>query len=187
MTDPIDSIEWVDASTLDPNDYNPNRVHKAELRLLEHSLLSTGWIQPLLVGNDSLIIDGFHRWMLSTRSKAVMERWKGKVPVARLDLDRGKSMLLTIRINRAKGTHVAVEMSRIVHELLEVHGYAVDELARELGATKAEIDLLSQDGVFQAAKIADWAYSPAWYPAATKADEPEPELPDEQEAVSGAV
>lgn len=162
--DPVDNIRWVPADTLDPNAWNPNRVHLAELRLLERSLLSTGWLQPLLVNPDRLIIDGFHRWRLSQDSDAVRSRWKGRCPVAVLDVDKPTAMLMTIRINRAKGTHVAVEMSTIVRELLEEHGISRDQVAAEIGGTKEEVELLAQDGVFAARGIAKWAYSPAWYP-----------------------
>lgn len=164
--DPINAIRWIPADTLDPNTWNPNRVHSAELRLLERSLLSTGWLQPLLVNPERLIIDGFHRWRLSQDSKAVRARWKGRVPVAVLDVDRPTAMLMTIRINRAKGTHVAVEMSEIVRELIEVHGMDRKLIAAEIGGTKDEVDLLAQDGVFAAKGIKDWAYSAAWYPKA---------------------
>lgn len=162
--DPVDSIRWVPADTLDPNTWNPNRVHLAELRLLERSLLSTGWLQPLLVNPDRLIIDGFHRWRISQDSKAVSTRWSGRVPVAVLDVDRPTAMLMTIRINRAKGTHVAVEMSAIVRELIDTFGVDRGVIAREIGGTKEEVDLLAQTGVFSAKKIKDWAYSKAWYP-----------------------
>ena len=164
--EPVDNIRWVPADTLDPNTWNPNRVHSAELRLLERSLLSTGWLQPLLVNPDRLIIDGFHRWRLSQDSKAVRSRWKGKVPVAVLDVDRPTAMLMTIRINRAKGTHVAVEMSAIVRELLEDHGVSRETIAAEIGGTKDEVDLLAQESVFTAKNINKWAYSKAWYPKA---------------------
>lgn len=183
---PIDQVEWRAAAELDANSYNPNRVHKAEARLLELSLVTTGWIQPILANPDGLIIDGFHRWRLAQDSAAVgalSEPWHphAYVPVVTLELDRGEAMLMTIRINRAKGTHVAVEMSKIVHELLEVHGYAKDEVARQIGATKAEVELLAQDGVFQAANIKDWKYSPAWYPKEVPAGSAEAELTDEPE------
>ncbi|MFD1145956.1 ParB N-terminal domain-containing protein [Saccharothrix hoggarensis] len=163
--DPLSHIQWVATGRLDPNAWNPNRVHKAELRLLEKSLLVTGWIQPLLVNPDALIIDGFHRWRLAQDSKRVKERWGGRVPVAVLDLDRPQAMMQTIRINRAKGTHVAVSMSEIVRELIGEHGYDPQQIAAEIGATRDEVDLLAQDGVFAVKGIADWAYSPAWYPA----------------------
>lgn len=165
---PIDHIQWVPSDTLDPNAWNPNRVHKPELRLLERSLLKTGWVQPLLVNPDRLIIDGFHRWRLSQDSKEVHKRWKGRVPVAVLDVDKPTAMLMTIRINRAKGSHAAVEMSLIVRDLLENHHMDPDEIAAEIGGTRAEVDLLAQDGVFTARDIPNWAYSPAWYPQRTQ-------------------
>lgn len=162
--DPVDSIQWVQSDTLHANAWNPNRVHLAELRLLERSLLSTGWLQPLLVNPERLIIDGFHRWRLSQDSEGVRARWRGRVPVAVLDLDRAEAMLTTIRINRAKGTHVAVEMSAIVRELIAEHGYDRQQIADAIGGTVAEVDLLNQQDVFAAKGIAKWAYSQAWYP-----------------------
>jgi ParB-like chromosome segregation protein Spo0J len=162
--DPLDHLQWVPAVNLDGNSWNPNRVHKAEYRLLEHSLLSTRWIQPLLVTPQALIIDGYHRWRLSQDSAKVKARWGGLVPVAVLDVDRPTAMLMTIRINRAKGSHVAVNMSAIVRELIAEHAFDPQEIAREMGATLDEVELLAQDGVFAVKGIADWAYSPAWYP-----------------------
>ncbi len=163
-TDPIDAIVWVDADQLDANSWNPNRVHKPELRLLERSILATGWLQPILVNPDGLVIDGFHRWRLSQDSKAIRARWGGRVPVAVLDVDRPTAMLMTIRINRAKGTHVAVSMSAIVRELLQDHGLDPKHVAAEMGATLDEVNLLAQEGVFAVKGIAGWAYSQAWYP-----------------------
>ena len=165
MTDPINSIVWMDAADLSANHWNPNRVHRQELRLLAHSLLTTGWIQPILANRNLIIIDGFHRWRLSQDNKAVVKRWDGQVPVAILDVDDAQAMAITVRINRAKGTHVAVEMHSLVTALLEEHGWTVEEVAKEIGATKDEVELLSRDGVFEAKGISQWAYSKAWYPA----------------------
>jgi ParB-like chromosome segregation protein Spo0J len=162
--DPIDRIKWVEAATLHSNPWNPNRVHRRELALLEHSLLSTGWIQPVLVSRDGLVIDGFHRWRLSQDSPKVRAVYGGRVPVAVLDVDRPQAMLMTVRINRAKGTHVALDMSAIVRELLEVHHYRREDISREMGASLQEVDLLAQESVFKAKGIPDHRYSKAWYP-----------------------
>jgi ParB-like chromosome segregation protein Spo0J len=168
MNDPIDNIKWLKASELDGNDYNPNVVFTPELKLLERSLIKTGWVQPVLVSRDYIIIDGFHRWRLSQDSSAMKERYKGMLPCAILDIDKPTAMILTIRMNRAKGSHVAVQMSEIIHQLIDEHNLDPDEIAQEIGATKDEISLLYQDGVFKMKNIKDYKYSKAWYPAEVK-------------------
>lgn len=168
QNDPISRIEWRDAKSLKANDYNPNCVFTPELRLLERSILLTGFVQPVLITKDGTIIDGFHRAMLSRESTALRARYDGKVPCAVLDVPRDKAMILTIRMNRAKGTHVAVRMSEIVRELIDVHHCDPQEVAIEIGATKDEIELLYQDGVFKMKNIEGYRYSKAWYPAETR-------------------
>lgn len=165
MNDPISNIEWRDAASLNGNDYNPNVVFSPELRLLERSILLTGWVQPVLISTDGTVIDGFHRVMLSRESESLRKRYAGKVPCAVLDVTRDKAMILTIRMNRAKGTHVAVRMSEIVRELIDVHACDPQEVAIEIGATKEEIDLLYQEGVFKMKNIENYRWSKAWYPA----------------------
>ena len=134
-TEPISRIEWRDAATLNANDYNPNVVFSPEMALLERSLLLTGWVQPVLITKEGVIIDGFHRTTLSRVSKAMRERWNGTVPCAVLDVTRDQAMLLTIRMNRAKGSHVALRMSKIIHELIDVHHLDPAEIAVEIAPT----------------------------------------------------
>lgn len=164
MNHPIDNIEWVDPATLDPNDYNPNRVLRAELRLLEHSILQQGWIQPILVNDDGVIIDGYHRWGLALQSKAIRDAYGATVPVCRLPITRAEAMMLTVRINRAKGKHQAIDMSRIVTDLHAEHGLTLDEIAQGVGATPDELDMLLKQDVFEAKETENWTYTPAWYP-----------------------
>ena len=76
-------------------------------------------------------------------------------------------MLLTIRINRAKGSHIAFKMSSIVQELIDVHKLDPMEVAKEIGANRDEIDLLYKKGVFEAKDIKNYKYSKAWYPIET--------------------
>lgn len=164
MNDPINSIQWVDVDTLRANHYNPNVVMNQELTLLERSILKTGWVQPILANRSGTIIDGFHRWSLSRISERLRARYGGKVPVAYLDVTDDKAMILTIRMNRAKGTHIAVKMSAIVRELIDVHKLERDEIAGEIGATQDEVDLLYQEDVFKQRDIQNWQYSKAWVP-----------------------
>lgn len=166
--DPILNIQWIHASLLEANAWNPNVVFGPELKLLERSILSLGWIQPILINPDKIIIDGFHRWKLSKDSKNIFTKYDGACPCAIINVDRPTAMIMTIRINRAKGTHVAVRMSEIVRSLIDEHGMLPEEIAQELGATMDEINLLHQDGVFKMKNIKDYKYSSAWYPSDTR-------------------
>ena len=163
--DPINRWEWTFAGELDANDYNPNVVFTPELRLLERSIIRTGWVQPILAcAVDRKIIDGFHRWKLAQESAELVCRYALMVPVALVDVEPWEAMLLTVRMNRAKGTHVAVKMHALVRKLIDVHHLDRQQVAEELGAELGEVDLLYQEGVFQARNLADAPYSRAWVP-----------------------
>lgn len=167
MADPIDNIVWKAATDLHANDWNPNRVFTPELRLLELNLLTIGWVQPIIATPTGMIVDGFHRWRLSQDSDKVQARWAGQVPVAVLDLPDDEAMALTVRMNRAKGTHVSVHMHVLVARLLTEHGWEPERVGKAIGATRQEVDVLSRDGVFAIKRTKDWAYSNAWYPEET--------------------
>lgn len=164
---PISNVEWVDVDLLEANDYNPNVVFGNEFKLLKFSLLKQGWIQPVLVcrNNDKYtIIDGFHRSTLVKTDKEVREFTNGKIPVVVLDIDEAQRKCLTIRINRAKGSHVAVKMSDIIKSLINEHNMSIKDICKEIGATKDEVDLLMMDDVFKALDIENKEFSKAWYP-----------------------
>lgn len=167
MKHPIDNIQWIDVEKLRANDYNPNVVITPEFKLLKTSLLKSGWIQPILVcprGDGYEIIDGFHRSTLAKADADVRALTDGKVPCAVMDLSEPERMMLTVRINRAKGSHQAVKMHELVSKLLKEHGCSVKQVCEGIGATKAEVDLLATESVFKKLDIEAHAYSRAWEP-----------------------
>lgn len=163
--EPVEDIQWIDCDKLQANHYNPNRVMNAEMNLIEKSILRTGWIQPILVNKNFYIIDGFHRWTLSRLSSQLRERYNGKVPCAVLDVTDAEAMVITVRINRAKGTHLAFRMSEYVKELVQKHNMTLEYLAGEIGATIDEVQLLMRADMFEHKDVENWAYSEAWFPA----------------------
>lgn len=77
---PLSSLQWVDRDQLKPNDYNPNKVNRENLKLLVQSILTNGWTLPIVVRPDYTIIDGFTagRWLERspcTRSWAARCPW----------------------------------------------------------------------------------------------------------------
>ena len=137
--DPINRIEWRVASALNANDYNPNVVFTPELKLLERSILKTGWVQPILITKNGTIIDGFHRHRLAQDSAKLKEKYGGKVPCAVMDISETEAMVVTIRMNRAKGSHVAVRMSEIVRNLIDNMGVLPEELAQDIEIGRAHV------------------------------------------------
>ena len=167
MHHPIDNIQWIETSLLDANDYNPNVVARDEFRLLKHSMLVTGWLQPILVAEREgryVIIDGFHRSTIARTDPDIVAAFGTRVPCAVLDLDEAQRKLLTVRINRAKGSHVATKMHDLVTSLHRDHGLSVPLLMAELGASKGEIELLLQENLFKKMEIETYPYSRAWVP-----------------------
>lgn len=160
--EPISNVEWICASKLKANTYNPNVVLNQELKLLEFSILTNGWIQPVMVDQNYEIIDGYHRAFLSKESKKLQKKYDGKLPVVKMDLTEPERMLLTVRINRAKGNHVSVKMHEIVKTLIDKHKYTPDQIRDGMGCTKQEVELLYKDGVFDALNIKEHKYSKAW-------------------------
>ena len=162
---PISNIEWIDVNLLKANDYNPNVVLKREMNLLKLSIIRNGWIQPILINKDYEIIDGYHRVSAVRMDKQLMEFTDGKVPCAILDLDEPSRMLLTIRINRAKGNHVAFKMHEVIDKLVNEYGISVKRICKEIGATNKEVQLLLQENIFtQKGFNEESVYSKAWIP-----------------------
>ncbi|MDR2084344.1 MAG: ParB N-terminal domain-containing protein [Bacteroidales bacterium] len=161
---PISNVEWLDCRDLKANDYNPNVVLTQEMKLLEFSILRQGWVQPILVTQDLEIIDGFHRYWLSRTSSKIVEQFGYLVPVVKLDLPIVDRMLLTIRINRAKGNHIAFKMHEIVYKLIHDYNISPKKIAEEIGASKQEIDLLAKKDVFEVLDIQNHEYSKGWKP-----------------------
>lgn len=162
---PLSKIQWIDVNKLKANDYNPNVVLTNELKLLQLSMLKNGWIQPVLVTQDYDIIDGFHRSTLCKINKDINKMTDGKVPCVILNLSKPERILLTVRINRAKGNHIALKMNKLIQELINTYGLSKKYVAENLGATEREIELLLYDDVFDKYKLTEETlYSEAWKP-----------------------
>ncbi len=162
--DPCFNVEWFDASLFKANDWNPNRVLKAEYEILVRNIEVLGWVQPIIANKDFTIIDGFHRWKISTDDKRIFKLYKGKVPAVILDVDLKTAMIFTIRMNRAKGVHASNGMQSIAKKLVNEHQMTEKELEFELGMSSTEVELLLSDSVLTARNSKDWKYNKAWYP-----------------------
>ena len=139
---PLSTLEWVDRKLLKPNDYNPNKVSKENLKLLTQSILTNGWTLPIVVRPDYTIIDGFHRWTVAGE-EPLLSMLDGKVPVVRVSHeDASEDIYGTVTHNRARGTHLLEPMKAIVKRLLD-EGKTIQEIGRQLGMRPEEVFRLS--------------------------------------------
>ena len=143
-THPVNNVIWVDASLVFANDYNPNKVAPPEMNLLQISIQSDGFTQPIVVwkkeDNTYEVIDGFHRHLVGKKLGM------SKLPVVVINndrIDKGDRISSTIRHNRARGKHVVQAMSDIVIELKN-RNWKNERIARELGMEEDEVLRLCQ-------------------------------------------
>lgn len=139
---PLKTLQWVERKLLKPNDYNPNKVSKENLKLLTQSILTNGWTLPLVVRPNMTIIDGFHRWTVSGE-EPLLSLLDGKVPIVIVEHeDESGNIYGTVTHNRARGTHLLEPMKAIVKRLLD-SGNTIHEVGKQLGMKPEEIFRLS--------------------------------------------
>jgi ParB-like chromosome segregation protein Spo0J len=165
-TEPVDCVQWVLFDKLIANDYNPNKVAPPEMKLLEHSIASDGYTQPIVAWqNEGIyeVVDGFHRHRVGKECKSVADRIKGYFPLAIINHgreERGDRIASTIRHNRARGKHTIDGMSEIVVELRR-RNWSEEKIGRELGMDPDEVLRLAQISGL-AEMFSDKEFSQAW-------------------------
>lgn len=164
MKHPLDNVQWIDRSLLKPNDYNPNRVAKREMRLLKMSIMSDGWTQPIVANKNMEIVDGFHRWTISD-DPDIRKISNNLIPVVILNettLENQK--MSTIRHNRARGTHGVIEMSKIVQQLHDA-GEPLEAMMNKLEMERDEVvRLLTRAGIPLSEEFINGEFSKSWTP-----------------------
>lgn len=92
-------VEIVPIASLTPNEWNPNRQDQHEFGLLVKSIQEDGFTQPVLISEDSIIVDGEHRW------RAMLSLGYDSIPVVRAPMTAEQMRIATIRHNKARGSH----------------------------------------------------------------------------------
>ena len=148
-TEPVDCVQWVPNTEVMANEYNPNTVAPPEMKLLELSIQSDGYTQPIVSWHRDdkyEVIDGFHRHRVGKESKDIQKRIKGYLPLVVINKERSDltdRMASTIRHNRARGKHGVDSMSDIVVDLKK-RNRSDEWIAKHLGMDADEVLRLCQ-------------------------------------------
>ena len=159
-THPVSHVQWVPAEKVFANDYNPNTVAPPEMKLLQISIESDGFTQPIVVWEHDgyfEVIDGFHRHLVGKKMGLT------HLPVVVINGDRtdkNDRIASTIRHNRARGKHQVTGMSEIVQELSR-RNWSETKIGKELGMEPDEVLRLKQISGL-AEMFADKEFSEAW-------------------------
>ena len=158
---PVSNVMWVDANLVHANDYNPNSVAPPEMTLLELSITSDGYTQPIVTfamdDGTYEVVDGFHRHLVGKKLGYPL------LPIVVINPDRADRkdrIASTIRHNRARGKHKISSMSDIVVELSR-QNWNDEKIAKELGMDADEVLRLKQISGL-AEMFADEEFSEAW-------------------------
>jgi len=157
---PVSAVRWVETEKVFANDYNPNSVAPPEMKLLELSIASDGYTQPIVVWETDEgfeVIDGFHRHLVG---KSLGFTHLPVVVINDKRTDRGDRVASTIRHNRARGKHQIGAMSEIVQELSR-RNWSEKKIGKELGMEPDEVLRLKQISGL-ADMFADSEFSEAW-------------------------
>ncbi|MFA4871300.1 MAG: ParB/RepB/Spo0J family partition protein [Pedobacter sp.] len=157
---PVSRVQWVPIEQIFANDYNPNSVAPPEMKLLEISIQSDGFTQPIVVWKIEKgyeVVDGFHRHKIGQKIRL------SHLPIVVVNKDRkdkSDRIASTIRHNRARGKHQVGAMSDIVLELSR-RNWNDKKIANELGMEDDEVLRLKQiTGL--AELFSDREFSEAW-------------------------
>ena len=157
---PVSDVRWVPTEKVVANDYNPNSVAPPEMKLLQLSIESDGFTQPIVTWEkDGVfeVVDGFHRHLVGKKMGLT------HLPIVTINSyreDRGDRISATIRHNRARGKHKISEMSEIVLELSR-RNWSEKKIGKELGMEPDEVLRLKQVSVL-ADIFDDEEFSAAW-------------------------
>ncbi|AIR59466.1 ParB/RepB/Spo0J family partition protein [Cedecea neteri] len=147
--EPVDCVLWVREGEIVANDYNPNVMAPVERSLLQLSIETDGFTQPIVVTplkDKFQVVDGFHRHLVGKTSPVAKKRINGFLPITVVNLEssgEAECIAATVRHNRARGKHQITAMSDIVRDLSRL-GWDDLKIGAELGMDADEVLRLKQ-------------------------------------------
>lgn len=143
---PVLNTILVNRELVQANTYNPNSVPDKKMDLLRQSIEDNGFAFPIVTIYDEdlekfVIIDGFHRYMVSGEKYLNMTH----IPIVVLDHNISQRMIATIQFNKARGHHQVDLDADVVNSLLR-QGMSESEISKHLGIDLDTVHRYKQTG-----------------------------------------
>jgi ParB-like chromosome segregation protein Spo0J len=149
---------------LRPASWATSHLLRPDERLLADSLTLHGWLMPLVVTRDGLIVDGNQRYRLATSDPKVAAALPDTIPVNVVDVDEVDAMLVHMRLNRGRGMVVAKRTSSLLREVLAAGRYERQAVRKMLCMTPEEFEVLCDAVYIKLKAVSQHQYSRAWVP-----------------------
>jgi ParB/RepB/Spo0J family partition protein len=124
--------ETIKINEIQPNNYNPNEMTEPMLNHLVKEIQRTGFLQPILINQNKLIIDGEHRW-IAGKTTGLTE-----IPCIIVEMTDEQAKITTVNMNQIKGELNPIKFAELL-KTLETN-LSRDYISEVLNLTKAEIE-----------------------------------------------
>ena len=137
---PIDILLQVSPEQIVPNPQQPRKhFDEKSLNELAQSIRSQGVLQPLVVRrhpefpNQYELVAGERRW------RALKQIDVAQVPVVLCNVSDNEILEVSLLENIQRENLTVIEEAQSYHDLLQIHGYTQEELAKKLGRDRSTI------------------------------------------------
>ena len=159
---PTDFTKWVKAESVQANDYNPNKVARPEMKLLEDSILMSGITMNVVAVEDKdsgahIVVDGFHRKTVISNNAKISN---GYIPLSVVGHNMAQRRAATIAHNRARGKHEVELMAAMLDGALQ-DGESESKIAKHWGMQAEELLRLKREAGI-GSHFAKQPHSKAW-------------------------
>ena len=136
----IDTLLQVSPEQIVPNPQQPRKhFDKKSLNELAQSISAQGVLQPLVVRkhpkfpNQYELVAGERRW------RALKQIDVAQVPVVLRNVSDNEILEVSLLENIQRENLTVIEEAQSYHDLLQIHGYTQEELAKKLGRDRSTI------------------------------------------------
>jgi len=151
-------ITQVPLDNLRAPEWHANYLLRPDMRVVEKSIDTYGFLQNLVAQEDGTLIDGVYRAKIAERLGIA------QVPVVLMKVDELQARILHVHLNRNRGLMVGKRLSDLIRDLLRSGEYETAYLANMLGITSDEMEVLADGTLIKHRNIPDHRFSRAWVP-----------------------
>jgi len=131
--------QLVKVAMLNPSVYNPRKISPEKFEGLKQSILTEGFVEPIVVQKSRMAIIGGHQRVRAVKEISIEAGVAPPdIPCVVLDIDDVRAKKLNIKLNAIKGDFEARMLGELILDIYEEHKIEPEE-AMHLGFSEDEV------------------------------------------------